>query len=172
MKSDKNSRSTDSRRRFLSALSATVGTAYLAACGGGASAGAESPSTGASPPPAPAPAPTPAPAPAPTPAPAPAPTPAPAPVPAPGPAPTSIANLAAGQWLELPNTKISSVLPNPLPKGYAPYLVEAWNGGTVDTNRSRLLVWGGGHSDYWGNEMYAVDLATLSIKRIVDPSPF
>ena len=73
--------------------------------------------------------------------------------------------------MELPNTKIRSVLPNPPQQGYAPYLVEAWNGGTVDTSRSRLLVWGGGHSDYWGNEVYALDLPTMSIKRIVEPSP-
>jgi hypothetical protein len=72
--------------------------------------------------------------------------------------------------MELPNTKIRAVLPNPLPQGYAPNLVQAWSGGTVDTARSRLLVWGGGHADYWGNEMYALDLATLTIQRIVEPS--
>lgn len=74
--------------------------------------------------------------------------------------------------MELPNTKIRSVLPNPPQMGYAPFLIGAWNGGTVDVNRSRLLVWGGGHGDYWGNEMYALDLPTLSMKRIVDPSPY
>jgi len=62
-------------------------------------------------------------------------------------------------------------LPNPPQDGYPAYLVQAWNGGTVDTARNRLLIWGGGHSDYWGNEMYALDLASLSIKRIVEPSP-
>ena len=88
------------------------------------------------------------------------------------PAPSAIANLAPGQWLELPNTKIRSVLPvtNP-PPGYAPLMIKAWSGGTVDANRSRLLVWGGGHADYWGNEIYALDLPTMSIKRIVEPSP-
>jgi len=75
-----------------------------------------------------------------------------------------------GQWMELPNTKIRSVLPSPEQRGYSPYLVQAWNGGTVDTARNRLLVWGGGHADYWGNEMYALDLASLTIGRITDPS--
>lgn len=85
--------------------------------------------------------------------------------------PAAIAALKPGQWLELPNTKIRSVLPTKnVPPGYPPYVVTAWNGGTVDTNRSRLLVWGGGHNDYWGNEMYALDLPTLSIQRIVEPS--
>ena len=41
----------------------------------------------------------------------------------------------------------------------------------MDTARSRLLVWGGGHADYYGNEMYALDLPSMSIKRIVEPSP-
>ena len=76
-----------------------------------------------------------------------------------------------GQWMELPNTTIRSVLPNPPQPGYAPNIVLAWSGGTVDTTRNRLLVWGGGHSDYSGDEVYAVDLPTLSIKRIVEPSP-
>ena len=71
--------------------------------------------------------------------------------------------------MELPNTKIRTVLPNSPQQGYAPYLVQAWNGGAVDSRRSRLLIWGGGHNDYWGNEMYALDLPTLSIKRIVEP---
>jgi hypothetical protein len=89
----------------------------------------------------------------------------------PSPAPAPIANLQAGQWMELPNTKISSVLPSTPQLGYAPNIIFAWNGGTADTVRNRLLVWGGGHGDYYGNEMYGLDLATLSIKRIVDPSP-
>lgn len=99
-----------------------------------------------------------------------------APAPAPGqPAaasPVAIDDLVAGQWLELRDTKIRSVLPSPLPDGEPSNLIRAWSGGTVDTVRSRLLVWGGGHADYAGNEMYALDLATLTIRRIVDPSPY
>jgi hypothetical protein len=76
-----------------------------------------------------------------------------------------------GQWMELPNTKIRSVLPNPVPQGYAPHIITAWGGGTVDTARNRMIVWGGGHADYWGNEVYALELSNLTIKRIVDPSP-
>ncbi|MFO1436590.1 MAG: hypothetical protein U1F34_09690 [Gammaproteobacteria bacterium] len=85
--------------------------------------------------------------------------------------PPVIANLKPGQWLELPNTKIRSVLPAVQQNGFADAIIIAWNGGTVDPIRNRLLVWGGGHNDYWGNEMYALDLPTLSIKRIIEPSP-
>ncbi len=72
--------------------------------------------------------------------------------------------------MELPGTKIRSVLPSTPQQGYAPSIVYAWSGGTVDTARNRLLVWGGGHNDYWGNEMYALDLGTLTVQRIVEPS--
>jgi hypothetical protein len=34
-----------------------------------------------------------------------------------------------------------------------------------------LLVWGGGHNDYSGNEVYALDLPSVSIQRIVEQSP-
>ena len=87
------------------------------------------------------------------------------------PAPAVIADLKPGQWLELPNTKIRSVLPSPLPGGDPAAITYAWGGGTVDTIHNRLLVWGGGHSNYWGNEMYAVDLASLTVQRIIESSP-
>jgi hypothetical protein len=84
--------------------------------------------------------------------------------------PKSIEDLPPGQWMELPNTKIRSVLPSPAQMGAPQSIVSAWSGGTVDTARNRLIVWGGGHSDYWGNEVYALDLPSLSMKRIVEPS--
>ena len=83
--------------------------------------------------------------------------------------PAAIANLQSGQWLELPNTKIRSVAPDPSES--VQNVVVAWSGGTVDTTRGRLLVWGGGHFDYSGNEMYALDLASMSIQRVVEQSP-
>jgi hypothetical protein len=36
----------------------------------------------------------------------------------------------------------------------------AWGGGAHDTKRDRLIVWGGGHGDYGGNELYAFDVNT------------
>jgi hypothetical protein len=85
--------------------------------------------------------------------------------------PAWIEALAPGQWQVLPNTKIRSVLPPTPQQGDPRSIVLAWSGGTVDTVKSRLLVWGGGHSDYWGNELYALDIGTKKIKRITDPSP-
>ncbi len=49
-------------------------------------------------------------------------------------------------------------------------VVVAWNGGIADTKRNRLWVWGGGHNDYAGNEIYYFDLNTLKFARADDPS--
>ena len=80
-------------------------------------------------------------------------------------------------WFEVPNSKLQSVCPpndfNHLGYGFASAcsgIVRAWNSAVADTKRNRLIVWGGGHNDYGGNEIYAFDLATLQWKRLNDPS--
>lgn len=49
-------------------------------------------------------------------------------------------------------------------------IVSAWNGGAYDSVRRRMLIWGGGHEDYWGNELYAFDLRTGKWSRLTEPS--
>ncbi len=39
--------------------------------------------------------------------------------------------------------------------------VTAYSGGVFDSRRCRLIVWGGGHGDYYGNEIYALPLGSL-----------
>jgi hypothetical protein len=46
-----------------------------------------------------------------------------------------------------------------------------WSGGVYDSTRHRLVVWGGGHQDYGGNEIYALSLETLTLSRLNDPCP-
>ena len=92
-------------------------------------------------------------------------------------------NFAFGQaiptspgWYNIPDTKLRSVCP---PNGfggsgydfssYCRYVIEAWNGAVFDSARNRLIIWGGGHADYFGNEIYALDLNSLTIKRLTDP---
>jgi hypothetical protein len=48
--------------------------------------------------------------------------------------------------------------------------MNAWSGGTFDSTRHRLIVWGGGHNDYAGNEVYAFDMTTLTWSRLTNPS--
>jgi hypothetical protein len=50
-------------------------------------------------------------------------------------------------------------------------VVFAWSGGAYDSRHRKLLVWGGGHNDYWGNEIYGFDLRQGRWERLTDPSP-
>ena len=87
---------------------------------------------------------------------------------------TSAASVAAGSWKAVPNSQLASVLPSPLPDiGFnsPASIMSAWGGGTWDEARQQLLVWGGGHADYSGNEIYAFSLATLKWARLTNPSP-
>lgn len=49
-------------------------------------------------------------------------------------------------------------------------LIYAWGGFTWDSNRAEMLLWGGGHANYAGNEMYAWDAATGGWERKSLPS--
>ena len=85
-------------------------------------------------------------------------------------------SLQPGQWYEVPNSKMAEVVPvtgidnirnNSGPEG----IMSLWSGGTYDTKRDRLIVWGGGHMGYGGNEVYVFDINTLQWTRLNDPSP-
>jgi hypothetical protein len=80
-------------------------------------------------------------------------------------------------WHVLPKTTLQSVCP---PNGFggSDYeffgacrgVVKAWSSAAMDTRRNRLIVWGGGHNDYYGNELYALDLTSLTVRRLTDPA--
>jgi len=79
-------------------------------------------------------------------------------------------------WRQIPNTDLQTQCPpnNFNNSGYdffdyCRYVTEAWNGGAFDTKRNRLIIWGGGHANYSGNEIYALDLNTLTMQRLNDP---
>ena len=51
--------------------------------------------------------------------------------------------------------------------------MDSWGGGTYDTDRDQLIVWGGGHTNCSGNEVYAfgpLTAATPTWKRLTNPS--
>ncbi len=80
-------------------------------------------------------------------------------------------------WYQIPNTQLQSVCPpdNYAGSGYAfssncKNVVAAWSGGIADTTRNRLIIWGGGHTDYSGNEIYALDLNSLTLTRLNNPA--
>jgi hypothetical protein len=80
-------------------------------------------------------------------------------------------------WTSLPSSAMSRVAPDPakFPKAQGTSgvsaVVGAWSGAAFDSRRERLVLWGGGYSDYHGNELYAFDLRTLSWERLTDPTP-
>jgi hypothetical protein len=87
-------------------------------------------------------------------------------------------NLPADTWYRVPNSAMRSVCASDSFPEISPYgpngcrmVMEAWGGGAYDPAGKRLWIWGGGHGDYYGNELYAFDIETLSWKRITDPSP-
>ncbi len=78
-------------------------------------------------------------------------------------------------WYQIPNTTLQAVCPPSTTSYnfsfYCQNVIAAWSGGVADTNRNRLIVWGGGHNDYYGNEVYALDLNNLTMTRLNNPSP-
>jgi len=77
-------------------------------------------------------------------------------------------------WSEIPNTQLGPHCPaDPSIEGGSGCraVVNAWNGGVADTKRNRLIVWGGGHGDYYGNEVYGLDLNNMKMSRLTEPSP-
>ena len=154
------------RRKFLQLATAPVSSLVLGACGGGSTA------ADASAPPVPAPAPQPsvgsvgaaptAPTASPAPAPAPAPTTPPAITPAPSNAlPDWVAALPLWQWYEIPNTALSSVDPAVRALGTTgpSSKIDAWCGACLKRRGSvYMLGAAGGHGDYAGNEVDALEL--------------
>ena len=76
-------------------------------------------------------------------------------------------------WFQIPNSKMDTVCPNlaaiNASTGCAA-VISGWSSGLADTKRNRLLFFGGGHSDYAGNEVYSLDLNTLTMNRLTNPS--
>lgn len=63
--------------------------------------------------------------------------------------------------------------PNPLLRGSAAIL-NAWNSTIYAKDfgpMGAIIAFGGGHTDYMGNDVYAHDIATQTWSRIVDPTP-
>jgi len=85
----------------------------------------------------------------------------------------------SGTWQELPNTKIRDVLPDP--NGYPidpltgqalwnPVNIMAYSGGVQIPSEREVVVDGGGHQTYPGNEKYSVPYDGRPVSRIGMPS--
>jgi hypothetical protein len=89
-----------------------------------------------------------------------------------------VQNLAPGQWYQVPNSKMSSI--DPCPGGGCSYsanegqrgVMDDWSGGAFATglgSMGSLLVFGGGHNGYYGNEVYAFDIAKMTWSLVTQP---
>ena len=77
--------------------------------------------------------------------------------------------LVPGRWMAFPNSKLDSVAVS----SQSGAVIYAWGSGVYDTERERLVVWGGGHNDYDGNEVYAFGPLTSDNPqwmRLTEPS--
>jgi len=78
-------------------------------------------------------------------------------------------------WFRVPNSKLRSRCP-PFGQNYdfperCQDVIRGWSGGIADTARNRLIIWGGGHNGYPGNEVYAFEVSALKMQRLNEPSP-
>lgn len=78
-------------------------------------------------------------------------------------------NITPKTWYQVSASRLDSVGPSPVPGGNIVGVMDAWSGGAFDSIRDKLIVWGGGHTDYAGNEIYAFSLSALTWNRIRDP---
>src|SRR5688572_2431081 len=89
---------------------------------------------------------------------------------------TTPSSMPADSWMAAPNSRMRSVAPangqfaGTWGVGGPAMVIAAWGGGALDTKRNRLILWGGGHADYYGNELYAFDIPTLKWARLTDPT--
>jgi hypothetical protein len=51
-------------------------------------------------------------------------------------------------------------------------VIRSWSGAIADTTANRLLMWGGGHFNYYGNEIYSLNLndIPITLTRLKDPT--
>lgn len=94
--------------------------------------------------------------------------------------------LPPGQWLDVPNSQMAGVQVDACqdatikaayqrigPPGATcnPNYITAYSGGAYDSNAHRLLIFGGGHTGYDGNEIYAFNVAAGTWQRLTEPAP-
>jgi len=87
-----------------------------------------------------------------------------------------VARMPPKSWFAAPDTKMRQVVPDPakFPRIQAvsgpKSVVSSWSGAALDSRRNQLIVWGGGTSSYYGNEVYAFRVDDLAWERVTEPS--
>ena len=86
-----------------------------------------------------------------------------------------LATTPEGGWVKASTNFFSDAWPTgadavPGTAGAPPAVIQAWSSFAWDSTRDDLLLWGGGHANYAGNEMYVWDGATGAWERGSLPS--
>jgi Ca2+-binding RTX toxin-like protein len=89
-----------------------------------------------------------------------------------------IAAAPEGSWIKVNVNRYEEVWTPPLqrarvngvPVGTPLRIITAWSSMTWDGNRRQLIIWGGGHANYAGNDVYRFDAASLRWQRASLPS--
>ena len=77
----------------------------------------------------------------------------------------TLVKMPADSWMSLPGTAFRTFckaheIAALEGSGGCVMAINAWSGGVFDERLRKMLVIGGGHMDYWGNEVYGFDLAS------------
>jgi hypothetical protein len=83
----------------------------------------------------------------------------------------SLLAMPADSWMDLPATDFSTYCkanedPTVETVQGCNAVITSWSGGAFDGAQHEMLLFGGGHNDYWGNEVYGFDLASGSWKTL------
>ena len=70
----------------------------------------------------------------------------------------TFATLSPGTWCAVTSSDLDAVKPTISNSGLSINGVLAYSGGAYDSSRKVFIIWGGGHNDYAGNEIYMFDV--------------
>jgi hypothetical protein len=79
--------------------------------------------------------------------------------------PNDLAGLPVGHWCAVPNSTLEDISSRDDVD-----VMDPWSGGAYDTKNHRLIIWGGGHTDYDGNELYAFNVDGQQWEQLTDPT--
>jgi hypothetical protein len=82
----------------------------------------------------------------------------------------TIINLPANSWYKVPNSQMRPSCPTTASSYGCGAIMTAWNGGAYNPTGRELIIFGGGHNDYDGNEVYAFSVDSLKWRRVTNPS--
>jgi hypothetical protein len=76
--------------------------------------------------------------------------------------------MPANSWKALPGTQMKDACPQPFDSYACGSVIAAWGGGAFDEKRDRMVIFGGGHSDSWYNNLFSFDLVAMKWSRLTE----